>query len=864
MGRRELQRELERLEAETGGRKLAPPKTFGERVFAAMRATRHPIRAVAMAMAALALAWGIATSAGLTAAMLGAVAGVAGGELLARTKTRLIALVLGVLALGGLGWWAADFITEIRLVPAAIGPGATLGLSSVLRFFVAALAIVATLRVMAARHKALIGLELAVVAASVASMFATHRDGIIARPLWLSDWAWQHGYDPADVLLTIGALAVITLAALLIAESERRVSLASVGGIGVIVLLAMLLLQVEGLPEPEASSDLGLSESQIGDPPKPTEGDGYGPGGTKTPDQSQGQQGQQQQQQQQGQGGGQGQQQQQQQQQQGQGGGQQQQQQQQQQQGQGQGQQQQQQQQQGQGQGQQQQQQQQGQGQGQQQQQQQGQGQGQQQQQQQGGGQSQQNDQQQQPNLDQQPSEGTKPAPMAVVILGDDYSPPSQAFYFRQDAWSHFNGSRLVAPVRPDVDRDVVRRFPARPIDVPEIPPEALHTEVHADVVLLAKHAQPFALESPISMKPEPNPNPQRFLRAYSFVSLAPEFELEQLVGRAPGDPSWTEAQWQHYTTLPNDPRYGELANELVAELPDQYADDPFMRALAIKLWMDRELTYSTAERHAGVAEPTADFLFGNRIGYCVHFAHAAVYMWRSLGIPARVGTGYHITEDERRGSTIVIRGGDAHAWPELYLEGVGWVVLDIAAQQNLDPPGSPLDDDLAELLGEMARGETDEEGDPSEEPIEQRSFGRDLAFGFLFMLVISLVLLYLAKIWRRVIPRYARPSQLPRVGYRAALDMLSDGGLTRQYGETREAFARRVRQRVPSLAGMTSMHVAAKMGDPSVRMSERPEFDPKVWDASLTKIRGELPLSTPPWRRLLGLLDPTTVLRTR
>ena len=450
------------------------------------------------------------------------------------------------------------------------------------------------------------------------------------------------------------------------------------------------------------------------------------------------------------------------------------------------------------------------------------------------------------------------------MAAGDDYSPPSQAFYFRQDAWSHFNGSRLVAPVRPDVDRDILRRFPARPTNVPEIPPQELHTEIHADVVLLAKHAQPFALESAISMKPEANPNPARFLRAYSFVSLAPDFEYEQLLGRKPGDAAWTDAQWQFYTQTPADDRYRDLAQELIAELPDHVADDPFARALTIKLWMDKELTYSTAERHAGVAEPTADFLFGNRIGYCVHFAHAAVYMWRSLGIPARVGTGYRVTEDQRRGSTIVIRGGDAHAWPELYLEGVGWVILDISAQQNLDPPGTPLDEDLSELLGEMARNEGDEQGEGEDTPVERRNFGRDLAFGFLFALVGVLVFLYLAKGWRRLAPRFAKPEALPRVGYRAALDMLSDVGITRRYGETREAFARRVAKQVPSLAAMTSMHVAAKFGDPRVPLAERPEFDRKQWDRQLAGVRGELPLSIKLWRRILGAVDPSTVLRAR
>ncbi|HLT39705.1 MAG TPA: hypothetical protein VK034_25655, partial [Enhygromyxa sp.] len=179
MGRRELKLELERLERlerESSGKRPVRPQTPGERLGSWARALRHPIRAAAMAMAALALAWGIATSAGLLAAMLGAVAGVAGGELLARTKTRLLALVLGVLALGGAGWWFADFVTEVRFVPALVGPGAALGLSSVLRFFVLALAIVGTLRVMAARHKALVGLELAAVGAAVATMFTSHRD----------------------------------------------------------------------------------------------------------------------------------------------------------------------------------------------------------------------------------------------------------------------------------------------------------------------------------------------------------------------------------------------------------------------------------------------------------------------------------------------------------------------------------------------------------------------------------------------------------------------------------------------------------------------------------------------------------------
>ena len=47
---------------------------------------RHGFRAIAMALAALSLAWGISLTEGLVAAMIGAVLGVAAGELIARSR----------------------------------------------------------------------------------------------------------------------------------------------------------------------------------------------------------------------------------------------------------------------------------------------------------------------------------------------------------------------------------------------------------------------------------------------------------------------------------------------------------------------------------------------------------------------------------------------------------------------------------------------------------------------------------------------------------------------------------------------------------------------------------------------------------
>ncbi len=57
--------------------------------------------------------------------------------------------------------------------------------------------------------------------------------------------------------------------------------------------------------------------------------------------------------------------------------------------------------------------------------------------------------------------------------------------------------------------------------------------------------------------------------------------------------------------------------------------------------------------------------------GYCVQFASAMAVMARTLGIPSRVAVGF--LPGTKVGDDYEITLRDAHAWPELYFEGVGW-----------------------------------------------------------------------------------------------------------------------------------------------------------------------------------------------
>ena len=444
--------------------------------------------------------------------------------------------------------------------------------------------------------------------------------------------------------------------------------------------------------------------------------------------------------------------------------------------------------------------------------------------------------------------------PVAVVLLHDDYSPPPGAFYFRQTAFSQWNGRRLVAATRDDVDRDVALRFPLEAFDVTTAPAigdgrRALRTTVG----LLTDHVRPFALDSPARLEPARNPDTLRFQRVYAVRSHVPVLPYEGLLGLSAGDETWSDEVFEHYTEAPSDPRYAELAAKSVATLPPEWQDDPLAQALAIKLYLDKNGIYSRKSKHADSPDPTADFLFGDLKGYCVHFSHAAVYLFRTRGIPARVAAGYAISEGDRgNGSSLLIQGRDAHAWPEIYLGGQGWVVVDISPETSADEPEEGKDSQLQQMLGEMLRQSPEEQA--LRDALRQRYDFRP----FFAWLALAVVLLgYLTKLYRAFAPHPQNGPRLYRVAYRAALDALSELGICRQPGESREDFARRAASFAPSFPELTAAHLGQALGS---RQMAPPD---KILEL-LGAVRVELQNSKPRWRRWLGSFDPFSWWRSR
>ena len=74
----------------------------------------------------------------------------------------------------------------------------------------------------------------------------------------------------------------------------------------------------------------------------------------------------------------------------------------------------------------------------------------------------------------------------------------------------------------------------------------------------------------------------------------------------------------------------------------------------------------------------TADeFFFDRKEGFCEHIASSFVILMRAMNVPARVVTGYQGGELNNVDGFWVVRQSDAHAWAEVWEEGLGWVRVD-------------------------------------------------------------------------------------------------------------------------------------------------------------------------------------------
>ncbi|MFG0257611.1 MAG: DUF3488 and DUF4129 domain-containing transglutaminase family protein [Phycisphaerales bacterium JB043] len=83
--------------------------------------------------------------------------------------------------------------------------------------------------------------------------------------------------------------------------------------------------------------------------------------------------------------------------------------------------------------------------------------------------------------------------------------------------------------------------------------------------------------------------------------------------------------------------------------------------------------------------DPIEMFLFRTREGHCEYFASSMAAMLRSIGMDARVVTGYIVREARLGGGSHVARQNDAHAWVEVHHTSGVWTTYDPSPPSDVD-----------------------------------------------------------------------------------------------------------------------------------------------------------------------------------
>ncbi len=178
--------------------------------------------------------------------------------------------------------------------------------------------------------------------------------------------------------------------------------------------------------------------------------------------------------------------------------------------------------------------------------------------------------------------------------------------------------------------------------------------------------------------------------------------------------------------TLPDLPDRGvylQLPFDLDSRIPGlaqalvRPAGTPLERALILEAWFRApgRFTYSVDIEPGHGASELAAWLFEEqttnyRIGYCENFATAMAVMARSIGLPARLVLGFTPGDVDTEG-LITVREKNAHAWVEVWLDGVGWVGFDPTPRSDGANPatGESLGFDILALAESITLPEDEE-----------------------------------------------------------------------------------------------------------------------------------------------------------
>ena len=155
------------------------------------------------------------------------------------------------------------------------------------------------------------------------------------------------------------------------------------------------------------------------------------------------------------------------------------------------------------------------------------------------------------------------------------------------------------------------------------------------------------------------------------------------------------------YTALPK--QYNRRTQDLAQQLNAGVGNTEAYVARVLRYFKEESFRYTLQPQRGSGSNSTDYFLFDGREGFCEDYADAFVWLMRSVGVPARIMTGYQGGQYHAEGGFWQVRSKDAHAWAEVWLpEKQAWWRVDPTAAVSISRIDSGITQSLPEAEQSM------------------------------------------------------------------------------------------------------------------------------------------------------------------
>ncbi|MCP3968454.1 MAG: transglutaminase domain-containing protein [Lentisphaerae bacterium] len=145
-----------------------------------------------------------------------------------------------------------------------------------------------------------------------------------------------------------------------------------------------------------------------------------------------------------------------------------------------------------------------------------------------------------------------------------------------------------------------------------------------------------------------------------------------------------------HYLRLPRrliSNRVRTLAKYLTKDIKS-----PYDKAIALRNYLRKNFKYEQYSQKTPPEKESVDFfLFEIKEGHCEYFASSLTVLARLCGLPARVATGFSPGNYNALNKCFEIHAYHAHAWTQIFIDGMGWITFDATPPGNIESVTTPF-----------------------------------------------------------------------------------------------------------------------------------------------------------------------------